>query len=181
MSRAARPYISLGALTGVAPAAATAHTSHTVLFTGVAATAATAAGATTRLTRTLASPGLEPDHHRVTPDLDQGPGLPQPRLRLLVALATATLLGEGTAADWAAVHLHDLVAVFASSLASPVPLARTVWNIPADTRLHLTLPAALTDTAAHQDIPESESLHPSRTMCCGSPAPHSDAPNPEGP
>ncbi|MFF4250548.1 DUF317 domain-containing protein [Streptomyces sp. NPDC001663] len=47
----------------------------------------------------------------------------------------------------------SLVAAFASSLASPVPLARAVWNIPADTRLHLTLPAALTDAAARQGAP----------------------------
>ena len=43
----------------------------------------------------------------------------------------------------------SLVAAFTSSLASPVPLARAVWNIPADTRLHLTLPAILTDSVAH--------------------------------
>ncbi|MFJ9151797.1 DUF317 domain-containing protein [Streptomyces sp. NPDC102270] len=47
----------------------------------------------------------------------------------------------------------SLVAAFASSLASLVPLARAVWNIPADTRLHLTLPAALTDAAARQGAP----------------------------
>jgi hypothetical protein len=47
----------------------------------------------------------------------------------------------------------SLVAAFASSLASPVPLARAVWNIPADTPLHLTLPAALTDVAARQGAP----------------------------
>ncbi|MDQ0957983.1 hypothetical protein QFZ66_001861 [Streptomyces sp. B4I13] len=47
----------------------------------------------------------------------------------------------------------SLVAGFASSLASPVPLARAVWNIPADTRLHLTLPAAPADAAAHQGAP----------------------------
>ncbi|WP_353962334.1 MULTISPECIES: DUF317 domain-containing protein [Streptomyces] len=44
----------------------------------------------------------------------------------------------------------SLVAAFASSLASPVPLARAMGNIPADTRLHLTLPAALTYAAARQ-------------------------------
>lgn len=36
----------------------------------------------------------------------------------------------------------SLVAAFTSSLASTVPLARAVWNIPAETRLHLTLPDA---------------------------------------
>ncbi|WTE49163.1 DUF317 domain-containing protein [Streptomyces sp. NBC_01622] len=47
----------------------------------------------------------------------------------------------------------SLVAAFASSLSSPVPLARAVWNIPADTRLHLTLLAALAATAAHRVAP----------------------------
>ncbi|WP_371551483.1 DUF317 domain-containing protein [Streptomyces sp. NBC_00554] len=47
----------------------------------------------------------------------------------------------------------SLVAAFASSLALPVPLARAVWNIPADTRLHLALPSALTVAAAHQGVP----------------------------
>nr|WP_259407619.1 DUF317 domain-containing protein [Streptomyces akebiae] len=34
----------------------------------------------------------------------------------------------------------SLVAAFASSLASTVPLARAVWSVPAEARLHLTLP-----------------------------------------
>jgi len=54
----------------------------------------------------------------------------------------------------------SLVAAFASSLASPVPLARAVWNIPADTRLHLTLPAALTDAAARQGAPAQSRASP---------------------
>ncbi|MFE9601543.1 MFS transporter [Streptomyces hokutonensis] len=106
---------SLGALTGAALAAVTAQTPHAVLFAGVAATATVAAGTTTRLTRTLASPGLEPVHNRAARGLDQGADLPRPRLWLLGALAAATLLGEGAAADWAAVHLHDLGASAATS------------------------------------------------------------------
>ncbi|KMS67728.1 MFS transporter [Streptomyces viridochromogenes] len=106
---------SLGALTGAALAAATAHTSHTVLFAAVAAGAAAAAGATTRLTRTLASPAREPVHPRAAPGSDEHRGLSRPRLWLLGALAAATLLGEGAAADWAAIHLHDLGATAATS------------------------------------------------------------------
>ncbi|MCX5238917.1 MFS transporter [Streptomyces prunicolor] len=109
---------SLGALTGAALAAATAHTSHTVLFAAVGASAAAAAGATTRLTRTLASPELEPVHNRVAPVSDRRAGLSRPRLWLLGALAAATLLGEGAAADWASVHLHDLGATAATSAAA---------------------------------------------------------------
>ncbi|MCX4884739.1 MFS transporter [Streptomyces sp. NBC_00847] len=106
---------SLGGLIGAVLASATAHTPHTVLFAGVAAIAATAAGAATRLTRCLASPGLEPVHNRVAPSLDERGGLSRPRLWLLGALAAGTLLGEGAAADWAAVHLHDLGATAATS------------------------------------------------------------------
>ncbi|MFF4250550.1 MFS transporter [Streptomyces sp. NPDC001663] len=106
---------SLGGLAGAVLASATAHTPHTVLFAGVAAIAATAAGAATRLTCCLASPGLEPVHNRVAPGLDERGGLSRPRLWLLGALAAGTLLGEGAAADWAAVHLHDLGATAATS------------------------------------------------------------------
>ncbi|MEU6148029.1 MFS transporter [Streptomyces sp. NPDC047081] len=109
---------SLGALAGAALAAATAHTSHTVLFAAVGAGAAAATGATTRLTRTLAGPALEPTHHPMTPVSDRRDDLSRPRLWLLGALAAATLLGEGAAADWAAVHLHDLGASAATSAAA---------------------------------------------------------------
>ncbi|MEU0428854.1 MFS transporter [Streptomyces canus] len=108
---------SLGALTGAALAAATAHTAHTVLFTGVAVCAAVAAGATTAVTRTLAGPGLDPVHNPAA----QGMGeheLSRPRLWLLGVLAAATLLGEGAAADWASVHLHGLGATAATSAAA---------------------------------------------------------------
>ncbi|GAA4009670.1 MFS transporter [Streptomyces plumbiresistens] len=106
---------SLGGLAGAVLASATAHTPHTVLFASVAAIAATAAGAATRLTCCLASPGLEPVHNRVALGLDERGGLSRPRLWLLGALAAGTLLGEGAAADWAAVHLHDLGATAATS------------------------------------------------------------------
>ncbi|ULR48448.1 MFS transporter [Streptomyces deccanensis] len=105
---------SLGALTGAALAAATAHTAHTVLFTGVAICAAAAAGAT----MALAGPVLEPVHHLAAQGLSERQGLPRSRLWLLGLLAAATLLGEGAAADWAAVHLHDLGATAATGAAA---------------------------------------------------------------
>jgi MFS family permease len=109
---------SLGALAGAAMAAATAHTPHTVLFAGVGATATVAACATTRLTRCVAAPGLEPAQNPGTPGPDVHGGLSRRRLWLLGALAAATLLGEGAAADWAAVHLHSLDATTATSAAA---------------------------------------------------------------
>lgn len=109
---------SLGALTGAALAAATAHTAHTVLFTGVAICAAAAAGATTSLTPTLAGPGLDPVHHSAARGSGEREGLSRARLWLLGVLAAATLLGEGAAADWAAVHLHDLGAPAATGAAA---------------------------------------------------------------
>ncbi|WP_369174318.1 MFS transporter [Streptomyces sp. R28] len=109
---------SLGALTGAALAAITAHTSHTLLFAVVAACAAAAAGATTRLTHTVASPALAPVHHGAALDPDEQRRLSRRRLWLLGALAAATLLGEGAAADWASVHLHDLGATAATSAAA---------------------------------------------------------------
>ncbi|MER6952520.1 DUF317 domain-containing protein [Streptomyces sp. NPDC000618] len=44
----------------------------------------------------------------------------------------------------------SLVAAFASSLASTVPLACAVWSVPAEARLHLTLPEARTDSVGHK-------------------------------
>ncbi|MEU3616888.1 DUF317 domain-containing protein [Streptomyces sp. NPDC006872] len=44
----------------------------------------------------------------------------------------------------------SLIAAFASSLASTVPLARAVWSVPAEARLHLTLPEARTDSVGHK-------------------------------
>ncbi|WP_239158007.1 MFS transporter [Streptomyces sp. SID13726] len=109
---------SLGALAGAVLAAITAHSSHTVLFAAVGAGAAAAASAATRLTRTLASPEPEPVHHPVASVRDRRESLSRPRLWLLGALAAATLLGEGAAADWASVHLHDLGATAATSAAA---------------------------------------------------------------
>ncbi|MDO0936470.1 MFS transporter [Streptomyces sp. DG2A-72] len=109
---------SLGALAGAAVAAATAHTSHTVLFAGVSATATAAACATAQRTRCVATPGLEPVHTPGTPRPDERGGLSRPRLWLLGALAAATLLGEGAAADWAAIHLHNLDATATVSAAA---------------------------------------------------------------
>ncbi|MEU9387847.1 DUF317 domain-containing protein [Streptomyces sp. NPDC048279] len=55
----------------------------------------------------------------------------------------------------------SLVAAFASSLASTVPLARAVWSVPAVTRLHLTLPEARTDSAGHKPgLPHSGTPSP---------------------
>jgi MFS family permease len=109
---------SLGALAGAAVAAATAHTPHILLFAGVGATATAAACATTWATRYLAAPGLEPVSGPGTLSPDERGGLSRPRLWLLGALAAATLLGEGAAADWAAVHLHSLDATAATSAAA---------------------------------------------------------------
>ncbi|WP_060889675.1 MFS transporter [Streptomyces scabiei] len=117
MSRLHASY-SLGALLGAALAATTAHTSHTVLFAAVAAGAAAAASATTRLTRTVASSALEAVHHDAAPGSPEQRRLSRRRLWLLGALAAATLLGEGAAADWASVHLHDLGAIAATSAAA---------------------------------------------------------------
>ena len=109
---------SLGALFGAALAAATACTSHAGLFAAVAVCAAAAAGSATRVTRTVASPALEPVHHSAAPGSDEHRGLSRRRLWLLGSLAAATLLGEGAAADWAAVHLRDLGATAATSAAA---------------------------------------------------------------
>lgn len=109
---------SLGALVGAVLTAATAHASHTVVFAAVATAVTAAACVASRLTRCVAAPALEPVHHRVAPSPDGRRGLPRPRLWLLGALAAATLLGEGAAADWASVHLHDLGATTAISAAA---------------------------------------------------------------
>ncbi|MFD4577461.1 MFS transporter [Streptomyces sp. NPDC058417] len=108
---------SVGALVGAALAAATAHTPHTVLFTAVAAVAAAAATATTPLARTVAGPALRPVRADAACDVGQNM-LSRGRLWLLGALAAATLLGEGAAADWASVHLHGLGATAAYAAAA---------------------------------------------------------------
>ncbi|MFJ4521025.1 MFS transporter [Streptomyces sp. NPDC088810] len=110
---------SLGALGAAALAAATARASHSTLFlvTGLALTAAVLAAGPCAL-------ALHGTDQPLTPtDADSGSAhvvLPSARLRLLGALAAASLLGEGAAADWAAVHAHSLhatTAVAASAFA----------------------------------------------------------------
>lgn len=99
---------SIGALGAAALAAATARsTSHSTLFlaTGLALMVAVLAAGP----RTL---GLRGTDQPQLPDGDSsGRGrasLPERKMWLLGALAAASLLGEGAAADWAAVHVHTL-------------------------------------------------------------------------
>lgn len=110
---------SLGALGGAALAALTSQTSHTWLFamtgTAVAAVALAMAPAARSL-GALDEPTPAPAQR--SPDLKDSQGLPRVRLWLLGALAGACLLGEGAAADWAAVHLHSLDASTAVSAAA---------------------------------------------------------------
>ncbi|MFF1280632.1 MFS transporter [Streptomyces sp. NPDC058299] len=101
---------SIGALGGAALAAATARTAHSALFlaTGLALTATVLVAGP----RTLALSGAD------QPKLPEPQGARQGRaggVWLLGALAAASLLGEGAAADWAAVHLHTLHATTALS------------------------------------------------------------------
>jgi MFS family permease len=104
---------SIGALAGAALAAITARTPHSLLFliTGLALTAAALAAIPGARSMT----GGE-DPSASGPDADQR--LPRARIWLLGALAAATLLGEGAAADWAAVHLDGLHASTALSAAA---------------------------------------------------------------
>ncbi|NEB19694.1 MFS transporter [Streptomyces coelicoflavus] len=107
---------SLGALAGAALAATTAHTPHSILFTTTGVLLACAAVAAVQATRSLSGT----DHHSTARDgadsHEERPLLPSPgRLWLLAALAAASLLGEGAAADWAVVHLHALGAPTAAS------------------------------------------------------------------
>ncbi|WP_254650176.1 MFS transporter [Streptomyces sp. GbtcB7] len=112
---------SLGALGGAALAALTSQTSHTWLFamtgTAVAAVALAMAPAARSL-GALDEPTPTPTPAQRSPDLKDSQGLPRVRLWLLGALAGACLLGEGAAADWAAVHLHSLDASTAVSAAA---------------------------------------------------------------
>ncbi|MFE4664570.1 MFS transporter [Streptomyces sp. NPDC056716] len=105
---------SIGALGGATLAAVTAHIPHDRLFLATGMVLAGCAGTAVRRTRALTgtdqatAPGSG-DHLR------RAAALPQGRMWLLGALAAATLLGEGAAADWAAVHLHHLDATTAVS------------------------------------------------------------------
>ncbi|MEE1765322.1 MFS transporter [Streptomyces sp. SP18BB07] len=105
---------SLGALAGAVLAAVTARTTHSTLFlaTGLALTCAALAAATA--TRSLDGSD-QPPESPVLPPSQTRPALSFTRLWLLGALAASCLLGEGAAADWAAVHLHSLDASTAVS------------------------------------------------------------------
>ncbi|MGW2647121.1 MFS transporter [Streptomyces sp. NPDC001393] len=103
---------SLGALGGAALAAATAHTPHRTLFLTTGLFLAGLALAATPVTRSLSGTDQVP----VSPVAQ--PALSARTLWLLGALAAASLLGEGAAADWAAVHLHSLGAPAAVSAAA---------------------------------------------------------------
>jgi hypothetical protein len=103
-----------GALAGAALVAATARTSHTTLFlvTGLVLAATVLSTAS----RTRALTGTEQPAALTGPGADGGGrALSAAKLWLLGALAAAILLGEGAAADWAAVHLHGLDATTAVS------------------------------------------------------------------
>ncbi|UIX34414.1 MFS transporter [Streptomyces sp. GQFP] len=103
-----------GALAGAGLAAATARMPHTALFlvTGLALVVLVLANAS----RTLALAGLGHPAAFTGPGADEGGrALSAAKLWLLGALAAAILLGEGAAADWAAVHLHSLHATTAVS------------------------------------------------------------------
>ncbi|MFJ4689232.1 MFS transporter [Streptomyces sp. NPDC088789] len=109
---------SLGALGGATLAAVTPPTTpHDRLFLITGLALAGCAGAAVRHTRAVTAT----DHPTAPSSLEgagRGVGLPRGRLWLLGALAAATLLGEGAAADWAAVHLHHLDAPTALSAAA---------------------------------------------------------------
>ncbi|MGA4902872.1 MFS transporter [Streptomyces griseoincarnatus] len=99
-------------LTGAALAALTAHAAHSALFTATGTLLAGAVVAAVPLTRSLSGS----DRPTIHADADKLPTLASPgKLWLLAALAAACLLGEGAAADWAAVHLHTLGAPTAAS------------------------------------------------------------------
>ncbi|MET8561267.1 MFS transporter [Streptomyces flaveolus] len=106
---------SIGALGGAALAAATAGIAHSALFLTVGA--GLTASVFVAGPRTLTLSGADPKtFDPQEADRDRAPG----RVWLLGALAAASLLGEGAAADWAAVHVHGLhagTAVAASSFA----------------------------------------------------------------
>ncbi|MGW4345294.1 MFS transporter [Streptomyces sp. NPDC004690] len=95
---------SLGALGGAALAAATARIAHSDLF--LATAVALAATVLAAGPRTLALTGA--DHPQSPARRGSGPGRSARTVWLLGALAAASLLGEGAAADWAAVHVHAL-------------------------------------------------------------------------
>ncbi|MGQ4436635.1 MULTISPECIES: MFS transporter [unclassified Streptomyces] len=106
-----------GALGGAALAAATARTPHTTLFLITGLTLAAAVLVIAPRTRALTGADQPAPRARHLADR-RGQAVLAPKLWLLGALAAASLLGEGAAADWAAVHLHSLHATVAVSAAA---------------------------------------------------------------
>ncbi|MFJ7969442.1 MFS transporter [Streptomyces sp. NPDC096324] len=107
---------SIGALGGAALAAAAAGQAHSTLFLAVGV--ALMVSVLVAGPRTLALSGA--DHSTTSGLQEAGRGRAAGRVWLLGALAAASLLGEGAAADWAAVHVHALhagAAVAASAFA----------------------------------------------------------------
>lgn len=108
---------SIGALGGAALAAVTAHTVHSTLFLAVGLFLIAATLAAVPAIRLLS--GI--DHSSAPANPGQGDArsaLSSGKLWLLGVLAASSLLGEGAAADWAAVHLHSLGASTAASAAA---------------------------------------------------------------
>ncbi|MGX4693762.1 MFS transporter [Streptomyces sp. JNUCC 63] len=108
---------SIGALGGAALAAVTAHTAHSTLFLAVGLFLIAATLAAVPATRLLSGT----DHSSAPANPGQGDArsaLSSGKMWLLGALAASSLLGEGAAADWAAVHLHSLGASTAASAAA---------------------------------------------------------------
>ncbi|MBP5935398.1 MFS transporter [Streptomyces sp. LBUM 1476] len=112
---------SLGALTGAGYAALAGHTSdtsHTWLFAATATAVACAAAAMAPAAHVLGA--VKPPSTAETAPSRQGlaQAWPRGRVWLLGGLAAGCLLAEGTAADWASVHLHGLHATTAVSSAA---------------------------------------------------------------
>ncbi|PKT72296.1 MFS transporter [Streptomyces populi] len=104
---------SIGALGGAALAVVTAGTTHSALFLTVGA--ALMASVLVAGPRTLMLSGADPKTSSPQgADQDRATG----KVWLLGALAAASLLGEGVAADWAAVHVHTLHAGTAAAASS---------------------------------------------------------------
>ncbi|MGY4957958.1 MFS transporter [Streptomyces nigrescens] len=105
---------SLGALGGAALTATTAHTAHTSLFLVTGLAVAVVALGAAPATQTL-SGADQPTTPTCRGADERRPPLSRAKLWLLGVLAAGSLLGEGAAADWAAVHLHSLHATTAVS------------------------------------------------------------------